>query len=186
MKTTRATRAVKPAKKPATAAKGGPAKPKVGGPAPSFSLPADSGGEIALAGQKGKWVVLYFYPKDNTPGCTREAIAFEGAAGALKKRGAVVLGVSRDSVKSHCGFKEKQGLRFPLLSDPDSKVHKLYGAYGDKMMYGKKITGALRTTAIIGPDGKLARLFSNVKVDGHADAVLAAIDEAKSAAQTEE
>jgi peroxiredoxin Q/BCP len=186
MKTTRATRAVKPAKKTVTTTKGGPAKPKVGAPAPSFSLAADSGGEIGLAGQKGKWVVLYFYPKDNTPGCTREAIAFEAAAGALKKRGAVVLGVSRDSVKSHCGFKEKQGLRFPLLSDPDSKVHKLYGAYGDKMMYGKKITGALRTTALIGPDGKLARLFSSVKVDGHADAVLAAIDEAKSAKQTEE
>lgn len=186
MKTTRATRAVKPAQKTATSAKGGPAKPKVGAPAPSFSLPADSGAEVTLAGQKGKWVVLYFYPKDNTPGCTREAIAFEEAAGALKKRGAVVLGVSRDSVKSHCGFKEKQGLRFPLLSDADSKVHKLYGAYGDKMMYGKKITGALRTTAIIRPDGKLARLFSNVKVDGHADAVLAAIDEAKSAGQAEE
>jgi len=188
MKTTRATRAVKPAKKASptaprsaraeTSAKGGP---KVGSPAPSFSLPADSGEEVTLARQKGKWVVLYFYPRDNTPGCTREAIAFQGAAAALKQRGAVVLGVSRDSITSHCGFKEKQGLRFPLLSDPDSKVHKLYGAYGDKMMYGKKVTGALRTTALIAPDGKLARLFSNVKVDGHADAVLAAIDAAKQA-----
>jgi peroxiredoxin Q/BCP len=186
MKTTRATRAVKPAEKTETTAKGGsPSKPKVGAPAPSFSLPADDGGNVSLAGQKGKWVVLYFYPKDNTPGCTRESIAFQEASAALKKRGAVVFGVSRDSVKSHCGFKEKQGLRFPLLSDPDSKVHKLYGAYGDKMMYGKKITGALRTTALIGPDGKLARLFSNVKVDGHAEAVLAAIDEAKNAAQAE-
>ena len=134
--------------------------------------------------QKGKWVVLYFYPRDNTPGCTREAIAFEKAAGALKQRGAVVLGVSRDSVASHCGFKDKQGLRFPLLSDPDSKVHKLYGAYGDKVMYGKKITGALRTTAVIGPDGKIAKMFSSVKVDGHADAVLAFLDQAKSAAAT--
>ena len=191
MKTTRATRAVKPAKKASTtaarsarvetSAKGGP---KVGSPAPSFSLPADSGGEVTLTGQKGKWVVLYFYPRDNTPGCTREAIAFQGAAAALKQRGAVVLGVSRDSIASHCGFKEKQGLRFPLLSDPDSKVHKLYGAYGDKMMYGKKVTGALRTTALIAPDGKLHRLFSNVKVDGHADAVLAAIDAAKQANAT--
>ena len=188
MKTTRATRAVKPAKKASISAtrsaragtsdKARPG-PKVGSPAPSFSLPADGGGEVSLAGHKGKWVVLYFYPRDNTPGCTREAIAFEGAAAALKQRGAVVLGVSRDSIASHCGFKEKQGLRFPLLSDPDSKVHKLYGAYGDKVMYGKKVTGALRTTAIIAPDGKLARVFSNVKVDGHADAVLAAIDEAK-------
>src|SRR5688572_4624116 len=202
MKTTRATRAVKPAKKASaapppfdprprsgrggsaraeTSAKGRLSQPKVGSPAPSFSLPADSGGQVTLAGQKGKWVVLYFYPRDNTPGCTREAIAFQGAAAALKQRGAVVLGVSRDSIASHCGFKEKQGLRFPLLSDPDSKVHKLYGAYGDKMMYGKKITGALRTTALISPEGKLARIFSNVKVDGHAEAVLAAIDEARKA-----
>jgi peroxiredoxin Q/BCP len=180
MKTTRATRAVQP-KKTEPSAKGRPSQAKVGSPAPSFSLPADSGGEISLGAQKGKWVVLYFYPRDNTPGCTRQAIAFEGAAAALKKRGAVVLGVSRDSIASHCGFKEKQGLRFPLLSDPDSKVHKLYGAYGDKMMYGKTVTGALRTTAIIAPDGKLAKIFSNVKVDGHADAVLAALDEAKKA-----
>lgn len=181
MKTTRATRPVKPAasKGAAGAGAGRPTQPKVGAPAPSFSLPSDGGQEVSLASLKGKWVVLYFYPKNNTPGCTREAIAFEKAAGALAKRGAVVLGVSRDSVTSHCGFKEKQKLRFPLLSDPDSKVHKLYGAYGDKMMYGKKITGALRTTALIGPDGKVVRLFGNVKVDGHADAVLAAIDEAK-------
>jgi peroxiredoxin Q/BCP len=188
MKTTRATRAVKPTKRaskaapptrPAQAKASGTAGPKVGSPAPSFSLPADSGQEVTLAGQKGKWVVLYFYPRDNTPGCTREAIAFQGAAAAFKQRGAVVLGVSRDSIASHCGFKEKQGLRFPLLSDPDSKVHKLYGAYGDKVMYGKKVTGALRTTALISPQGKLARIFSNVKVDGHAEAVLAAIDEAK-------
>ena len=195
MKTTRATRAVKPAKKAATKAsrstraqtsdKGGRSQPKVGSPAPSFSLSADSGGEVTLAGQKGKWVVLYFYPRDNTPGCTREAIAFQGAAAALKQRGAVVLGVSRDSIASHCGFKEKQGLRFPLLSDPDSKVHKLYGAYGDKVLYGKKVTGALRTTLLIAPDGRVARIFSNVKVDGHAEAVLAAIDDAKQAgAQT--
>jgi peroxiredoxin Q/BCP len=189
MKTTRATRAVNPAKKASTtaarskvaetSAKGRPSQPKVGSPAPSFSLPADSGEDVTLAGQKGKWVVLYFYPRDNTPGCTREAIAFQGAAAALKQRGAVVLGVSRDSIPSHCGFKQKQGLRFTLLSDPDAKVHKLYGAYGDKMMYGKNITGALRTTALIAPDGTLARIFSNVKVDGHCQAVLAAIDEAK-------
>jgi peroxiredoxin Q/BCP len=191
MKTTRATRAVKPAKKasittprPAkaeTSAKARPG-PKVGSPAPSFSLPTDSGNEVSLAAHKGKWVILYFYPRDNTPGCTREAIAFEKAAPALKQRGAVVLGVSRDSVASHCGFKEKQGLRFPLLSDPDSKVHKLYGAYGDKVMYGKTVTGALRTTVVIAPDGKLAKLYPNVKVDGHADAVLAFLDEAKKSA----
>lgn len=191
MKTTRATRAVKPAKKASPtkvrSAKGETSAqerlgPKVGATAPSFSLPADSGDDVSLASQKGKWVILYFYPRDNTPGCTREAIAFEKAAGALKQRGAVVLGVSRDSIKSHCGFKEKQGLHFPLLSDPDSKVHKLYGAYGDKVMYGKKITGALRSTTVITPDGKIAKVFPNVKVDGHADAVLAFLDEAKKSA----
>lgn len=132
---------------------------------------------MSLDEYRGKWVVLYFYPKDNTPGCTREAIAFEKSAAKLQRKGAVVLGVSRDSVTSHCNFRDKQGLHFPLLSDPDAEIHKRYGAYGDKMMYGKKITGALRTTALIRPDGKLARIFSNVKVDGHADAVLAAIDE---------
>jgi len=151
--------------------------PKVGSPAPRFSLPSDAGTDVALGDLKGKWVVLYFYPKDHTPGCTREAIGFEGAAAALKKKGAVVLGVSRDSIATHCSFKEKQGLRFPLLSDPTLEVHKLYGAFGDKMMYGKKITGVLRTTALIRPDGTLAKLFSNVKVDGHVDAVLKAIDE---------
>jgi peroxiredoxin Q/BCP len=152
--------------------------PKVGSPAPRFTLPSDAGKDVSLGDFKGKWVVLYFYPKDHTPGCTREAIAFEGAAAGLKKRGAVVLGVSRDSVASHCSFKEKQGLHFPLLSDPTAAVHKLYGAFGDKMMYGKKVTGAIRTTAVIQPDGTLAKLFSNVKVDGHSDAVLKAIDEA--------
>ena len=138
---------------------------------------------MSLKDYRGKWVVLYFYPKDHTPGCTREAIAFEGAAGALKKRGAVVLGVSRDSVATHCSFKAKQRLHFPLLSDPTSEVHKLYGAYGDKLMYGRKVTGALRTTAVIRPDGKLGRLFTSVKVDGHADAVLAAIDAAETPAK---
>lgn len=151
--------------------------PKIGSAAPRFSLESDAGTTISLGDYKGKWVVLYFYPKDHTPGCTREAIGFEEAAQALKKRGAVVLGVSRDSIATHCSFKEKQGLRFPLLSDPNSEVHKLYGAFGDKMMYGKKITGALRTTALIRPDGTLAKVFSNVKVDGHVDAVLKAIDE---------
>jgi peroxiredoxin Q/BCP len=150
---------------------------KIDAPAPKFSLPADDGTKVSLSDFKGKWVVLYFYPKDHTPGCTREAIGFEGAAAALKKRGAVVLGISRDSVATHCSFKEKQGLHFPLLSDPTTDVHKLYGAFGDKMMYGKKITGALRTTALIRPDGRLARVFTSVKVDGHVDAVLKEIDE---------
>jgi thioredoxin-dependent peroxiredoxin len=152
------------------------ASPKVGSPAPRFSLESDEGTKVSLADYKGKWVVLYFYPKDHTPGCTREAIAFEGAAAALRKKGAVVLGVSRDSIPTHCSFKEKQGLHFPLLSDPTTDVHKLYGAFGDKMMYGKKVVGAIRTTALIRPDGTLAKIFSNVKVDGHVDKVLEAIE----------
>src|SRR5262249_28485180 len=100
--------------------------PKVGAKAPSFKLASDAGESVSPSDYLGKWVVLYFYPKDHTPGCTREAIGFEGAASALKKRSAVVLGVSRDSVATHCSFKSKQGLHFPLLSDPTSEVHKLY------------------------------------------------------------
>jgi thioredoxin-dependent peroxiredoxin len=188
MKTTPSTKPHKSVKK-AAASRAGSAgrntrtdtRPASGSAAPAFSLPADTGGPVSLADHKGKWVVVFFYPRDNTPGCTREAIGFEKAAAALKQRGAVVLGVSRDSIASHCNFKEKQGLRFPLLSDPTAEVHKRYGAFGDKMMYGKKVTGTIRTTALIRPDGKLARLFSNVKVDGHVDTVLAAIDEEKKA-----
>jgi peroxiredoxin Q/BCP len=157
------------------------ASPKEGASAPSFTLTSDAGEPVSLKDYRGKWVVLYFYPKDHTPGCTREAIGFEGAIAALRRKGAVVLGVSRDSVVTHCSFKAKQGLHFPLLSDPTSEVHKLYGAYGDKLMYGRKVTGALRTTALIRPDGKLGRLFTNVKVDGHVDRVLAAIDDAAKA-----
>jgi peroxiredoxin Q/BCP len=163
---------------PTAAAKAGP---KVGAPAPPFSLPSDTGNSISLSDYRGKWVVLYFYPKDHTPGCTREAIAFEAAGPELAREGAVVLGVSRDSIPTHCSFKAKQGLRFPLLSDPTSDVHRLYGAYGQKMMYGKSITGALRSTAVVRPDGTLAKLFQNVKVDGHSDAVLAAIRAEKQA-----
>jgi thioredoxin-dependent peroxiredoxin len=169
-------------KSPKKTKTGAAGAPKEGAPAPSFTLTSDAGESVSLKDYRGKWVVLYFYPKDHTPGCTREAIGFEGAAAALRRKGAVVLGVSRDSVVTHCSFKEKQGLHFPLLSDPTSEVHKLYGAYGDKLMYGKKVTGALRTTALILPNGKLGKLFTHVKVDGHVDRVLAAIDDATKAA----
>jgi peroxiredoxin Q/BCP len=173
-KPARAAAKVKPKRKPAEASARS-AGPKVGAPAPPFSLPSDAGNSISLSDYRGKWVVLYFYPKDHTPGCTREAIAFEAQGGELADEGAVVLGVSRDSIPTHCSFKAKQGLTFPLLSDPSADVHRLYGAYGQKMMYGKSITGALRTTVVVRPDGTLAKVFSNVKVDGHSDAVLAAI-----------
>jgi peroxiredoxin Q/BCP len=148
-----------------------------GSKAPAFRLPSDAGTDVSLADYAGRWVVVYFYPRDSTPGCTREAIAFRDAAKQLAKRGAVVLGISRDSIASHCRFRDAQKLTFPLLSDPDASVHGAYGAYGEKTMYGKKIVGALRTTVLVRPDGTVGRVFPSVKVDGHADAVIAAIDE---------
>jgi peroxiredoxin Q/BCP len=153
---------------------------KVGSLAPTFRLPSDSGAEVSLDDFRGKWVVLFFYPKDHTPGCTREALAFQAASAVLARRGAVVLGVSRDTVTSHVSFKQKQGLKFPLLSDPAADTHKLYGAFGEKMMYGKKVVGAIRTTVLVRPDGTVGRVFSPVKVEGHADAVLAEIERSSS------
>ena len=153
-----------------------------GDPAPQFRLPSDGGKELALDDLRGQWVVLYFYPRDNTPGCTREAIAFRDAAAELEKRGAVVIGISRDSLASHLKFRGLYGLNFDLLSDPSTETHASYGAFGDKVLYGKKITGALRTTVLIRPDGRIGRVFANVKVDGHDRAVLAAIDELSTSA----
>jgi len=149
----------------------------VGAKAPAFSLESDAGKTVELSDFKGKILVLYFYPRDSTPGCTREAHDFSVAAKKLAKLGASVVGVSKDSIASHCKFRDKEGITFPLLSDPELEAHKAYGAWGDKMMYGKKITGTIRSTFVIGPDGKIARVFSPVKVDGHADAVLAAVSE---------
>jgi peroxiredoxin Q/BCP len=150
---------------------------KEGSKAPAFKLPSseNAGDVVSLADYAGKTVVLYFYPRDNTPGCTREAEAFRDAAAALKKKGAVVLGVSKDSVASHCKFRDKYSLNFPLLSDADGKVIEAYGAWGEKSLYGKKSMGIIRTTVIIGPDGKVKKIFPKVKVDGHADAVLASL-----------
>jgi peroxiredoxin Q/BCP len=148
---------------------------KEGAKAPRFELESSDGKKVSLADLAGKTVVLYFYPKDNTPGCTREAEAFRDAAAALKKKGAVVLGVSKDSIASHCKFRDKYALNFPLLSDPDGEVIEAYGAWGEKVLYGKKSMGILRTTVIIGADGKVKKIFPKVKVDGHADAVLAAL-----------
>jgi len=150
---------------------------KEGSKAPAFKLPSsvNDGDVVSLADYAGKTVVLYFYPRDNTPGCTREAEAFRDAAAALKKKNAVVLGVSKDSVASHCKFRDKFDLNFPLLSDADGKVIEAYGAWGEKTLYGKKSMGIIRTTVVIGPDGKVKKIFPKVKVDGHADEVLAAI-----------
>ena len=146
---------------------------KEGQKAPNFTLPSDSGKDIRLADFAGKSVVVYFYPRDNTPGCTREAQAFAAATKDFAKLGVTVLGISKDSVASHCGFRDKYKLTFPLLSDADLSVHKAFGAYGEKLMYGKKVLGTIRSTFVVGPDGKLTKVFPSVKVDGHADAVLA-------------
>jgi peroxiredoxin Q/BCP len=143
-----------------------------GAKAPKFDLEADSGKHVTLGDFAGKWLVLYFYPRDSTPGCTREAQDFTKAAARFKKLGAQVVGVSKDSVKSHCGFKDKIGIGFPLLSDPDLAVHRAYGAWGTKTMYGKKVEGVIRSTFLVAPDGKIARAWRSVKVDGHAEKVL--------------
>jgi peroxiredoxin Q/BCP len=143
--------------------------------APDFKLVSDGGKTLSLRDFAGKTLVLYFYPKDDTPGCTREAIAFTKRLSAFKKAGAEVVGVSKDSVETHCRFRDKHALKITLLSDPDLAVHKAYGAYGEKTMYGKKVMGVIRSTFVIGPDGRIARAFKSVKVDGHEDQVLAAL-----------
>jgi len=148
---------------------------EAGDRAPSFALPSDSGKDVALQDFAGKTLVVYFYPKDNTPGCTREAQAFTKLLGAFRKVGADVVGISKDSVASHCNFRDKLGLKVPLLSDPELTTHKAYGAWGEKTMYGKKVTGVIRSTFIVGPDGRLQRVYRSVKVDGHAEAVLAEV-----------
>jgi thioredoxin-dependent peroxiredoxin len=145
--------------------------------APAFALESSDGGKVKLADLAGKNVVLYFYPRDNTPGCTVEAEGFRDALPALKKLGAIVLGVSKDSIASHCKFRDKFKLTFPLLSDPDGKVLEAYGAWGEKSMYGKKMMGVIRSTVLIGKDGKVARHWPKVSVKGHVDAVVEAVRE---------
>lgn len=151
-----------------------------GAAAPEFALENDAGERVTLDDYADRWLIIYFYPKDNTPGCTREAQAFTGAAPRLAKFGADVVGVSKDSVKSHCGFREKIGITFPLLSDPELTVHRAYGAWGEKTMYGKKVQGVIRSTFLVAPDGKIVRIWRGVKVDGHVDKVIAALEEAQS------
>ncbi len=145
---------------------------KEGSKAPAFSLVADDGKTIKLSDLKGKRVILFFYPKANTPGCTQESCDFRDEIAAFKKHQAVVLGVSRDTPESQKKFKDKYQFPFHLLSDPDHAVHEAYGAWGEKVMYGKKIIGAIRSTAIIDADGKIEKIFPKVKVAGHAKAVL--------------
>jgi thioredoxin-dependent peroxiredoxin len=151
--------------------------PEVGAKAPSFSLPDQSGKTHKLSDYQGKFVVLYFYPKDDTPGCTKEACAFRDDERALTKSGAVVLGVSPDDTKSHEKFATKFSLNFPLLADPDHAVAEKYGAWGEKSMYGRTYEGIVRSTFLIDPKGKVARVWPKVKVDGHSEEVRTSISE---------
>jgi len=147
---------------------------KAGDPAPDFDLPTDGGGRASLAGLKGKKLVLYFYPKDDTSGCTSEAKAFTEAGDGFAKAGAMVIGVSKDSVLSHEKFKAKYDLGFALGADVDGKTVEAYGVWVEKSMYGRKYMGIERATFLIDPQGKIARIWRKVKVPGHATEVLAA------------
>lgn len=159
---------------------------QIGSKAPSFCLSDDRGKRISQSDLEGRWVALYFYPRDNTSGCTREAIAFRDASGQFKRAGALIVGISRDSVDSHARFRAKHNLDFPLLSDPTTDTHKAYGAFGPKVMYGKRSEGPTRTTVLIRPDGTIARVFDRVKVDGHTEAVLKALAEEQAASRPHE
>jgi peroxiredoxin Q/BCP len=147
----------------------------VGDKAPEFALPNEAGETVKLKDFKGRQVVLYFYPKDDTPGCTKEACSFRDSLEPIKKAGAVVLGVSLDGRESHQKFIAKHRLPFPLLSDEDATVSKAYGVYKQKNMYGKKFWGIERSTFVIDPAGRVKAIFRKVKVDGHVDEVLAAL-----------
>jgi peroxiredoxin Q/BCP len=146
-----------------------------GKPAPDFTLPADSGTTVSLGALKGRKVVLYFYPKDDTSGCTKEAIAFNGLRGDFEAAGAVIVGVSPDSVKSHDKFKAKYDLAFPLASDEAKDMLNAYGVWVEKSMYGRKYMGIERTTVLIDAQGRVARVWNKVKVEGHAEEVLEAV-----------
>ncbi len=152
-------------------------------PAPDFTLPAVGNddvvknGQVQLSALRGHAIVLYFYPKDDTPGCTKEACSFRDANHEMQKRGLIVLGVSADDVESHKAFAEKYGLPFPLLADTDTTVSQLYGVWKEKNFYGKKYIGVSRETFLIDKDGVVRKIWRQVKADEHANEVLAAIEE---------
>ncbi|MGJ4947522.1 peroxiredoxin [Bradyrhizobium sp. HKCCYLS20291] len=162
----------------AKAAKTAPAAPGTGladgAKAPAFKLPRDGGGTVSLADYAGKKLVLFFYPKANTPGCTKEAIDFTRLSKDFAATGTAVLGVSADSVKAQDNFRDKHDLAVPLISDETHGMLEAYGAWGEKSLYGRKFLGIIRSTVLIGADGRVAKVWRNVKVDGHADTVLAA------------
>ncbi|MDB5050620.1 MAG: AhpC/TSA family protein [Fibrobacteres bacterium] len=173
---------IKPAAKTIVKAKAAPSAPATersaygpqpGAKAPAFKLQDDSGKTVSLSDFKGKKVILYFYPKDSTPGCTTESCDFRDNVNRFAKSGAAVLGISGDSVESHKKFKAKHGLNFPLISDPDHKALEAYGVWQEKSLYGRKFMGIVRTTYIIDEEGRIAKVFPKVKVNGHVDEVLA-------------
>ena len=145
---------------------------RIGDAAPDFTAPTDGGGSVRLKNLRGKKVVLYFYPKDNTPGCTTESCDFRDAHAEFGAHDAVVLGVSPDSVKSHDNFKQKFDLPFTLISDEDHKIAEAYGVWQEKSMYGRKYMGIVRSTFVIDEKGKVAAIYDKVKVKGHAAEVL--------------
>ena len=148
---------------------------EIGGNAPDFTLPRDGGGNVTLSALRPKAVVLYFYPKDDTPGCTTEALDFTARAAEFEAAGAMVLGISKDPVASHEKFVKKHSLGIALVSDEEGDVCERYGVWGEKKMYGKTFMGITRTTVLVDGDGKIARLWPKVKVDGHAEEVLEAV-----------
>jgi peroxiredoxin Q/BCP len=145
---------------------------KIGDPAPPFRLASTGGKEVSSSALKGRKFVLYFYPKDDTPGCTREACDFRDNLARLRKEGVEVYGVSKDSLASHQKFQAKYGLPFELLADEDNAVARSYGAFGEKNMYGKRILGTIRSTFVVDETGRIDAIWSPVKVDGHVDKVL--------------
>lgn len=143
--------------------------------APDFTLPRDGGDSVTLSGQRPRAVVLFFYPRDDTSGCTKESVAFSGLQAEFEAAGAVVMGISKDSVASHEKFRDKHGLTVPLLSDAESAVCETFGVWKEKSMYGKKFMGIERSTFLIDGEGRIAREWRKVKVPGHAEEVLDAV-----------
>jgi len=161
--------------RPAKAVKGSAPTLAIGAKAPAFNLPRDGGGNVSLTDFAGESLVLFFYPRADTPGCTIESKAFSALSADFAKAGAAVLGVSADPVRAQDAFKAKHRLRVPLASDETHKMLMAYGVWGEKSLYGRTFMGITRTTVLIGPDGRIAQVWPKVKVEGHADAVLAAV-----------
>jgi peroxiredoxin Q/BCP len=155
--------------------------PATGDPAPEIALPDETGTVHRLANQRGRWTIVYFYPKDDTPGCTVEACEFRDANETIHERGADVWGISPQGAKSKRAFREKFGLPFLLLADADHAVAEAYGSWVEKVNYGKTYMGVARTTFLVDPDGRIARTWPKVKPEGHAAEVIAALDEAQAA-----